>query len=202
MSTVAGTPQMLTNRPLLVQPVLGVLTTSCADGRLQSSPVWFVLDGTDVLFSTMREFAKARPLRANPAATLLVIDPGDTNNWVEVRGSASNSRLRAHRRQQDPLGMLLPVCADCVTTVVCDGWCQPQTTHAHRRRHRRRHVHDRALTTTASQPIVAHSPPSNRRSRAALGRYHQLHGTGPPGAPPAGSLIRPGKGCDVRTSYR
>ena len=98
VSTVASALQLLTNRPLLVQPVVGVLTTSCADGRLQSTPVWFVLDGTDVLFSTMREFAKARRLRANPAATLLVIDPGDTNNWVEVRGGV-------HLEEADAVGI-------------------------------------------------------------------------------------------------
>jgi PPOX class probable F420-dependent enzyme len=86
VSTVAGAQQLVTRQPLLDRPVVAVLTAVCADGRLQCSPVWFILDGTDVLFSTMREFAKARRLRANPLATLLVIDPRDSTNWVEARG--------------------------------------------------------------------------------------------------------------------
>lgn len=86
MPTVSGAGQLLTQQRLLDRALEAVLTTICADGRLQSTPVWFLRDGTDLLFSTMREFAKARRLRADPRATLLVIDPGDTNDWVEVRG--------------------------------------------------------------------------------------------------------------------
>jgi PPOX class probable F420-dependent enzyme len=71
--------------PLLRQPLTAVLSTVLADGRLQSTPVWFTVDGTDLLVSTMREFAKARNLRARPVATLLVVNPADTGDWVELR---------------------------------------------------------------------------------------------------------------------
>jgi PPOX class probable F420-dependent enzyme len=95
VSTVTGARQLVTRQPLLDQPVVAVLTTVRADGRLQCGPMWFVRDGTDVLFSTMREFAKARRLRANPAATLLAIDPRDSNNWVELRGRVQMEEAEA-----------------------------------------------------------------------------------------------------------
>jgi PPOX class probable F420-dependent enzyme len=70
---------------LLDRPVTAVLTTVSSDGRLQSTLVWFACDRHYLLVSTMREFAKARNLRRRPVATLLVADPDDMTDWVEVR---------------------------------------------------------------------------------------------------------------------
>jgi PPOX class probable F420-dependent enzyme len=70
---------------LLDRPLAAVLTTTMPDGRLQSTVVWYERDGGDLLVNTMREFQKARNLRARPTATLLVVEPGDTTRWVEVR---------------------------------------------------------------------------------------------------------------------
>ena len=68
--------------PLLGRTVTGVLTTVAPDGRLQVTPVWFLVDGGCVLVSTMREFAKARNMRDRPVAALLVIDPEDASEAV------------------------------------------------------------------------------------------------------------------------
>jgi len=75
--------------PLLGRPLSAVLTTVLSDGRLQSTIVWFVADGQSLLVSTMCEFAKARNLRSRPVATLLVVNPDDTTDWVEVRAKVS-----------------------------------------------------------------------------------------------------------------
>ena len=101
MPTLSGTPRQRPVHPLLDVPAVAVLTTICADGRLQSTPVWFLRDQCDVLFSTMREFAKARRLRANPDATLLVIDPSDSESWVEVRGRVRLEEADAVRVNDD-----------------------------------------------------------------------------------------------------
>jgi len=55
------------------------------DGRLQSTVVWFDHDGDDLLVNTMREFQKARNLRARPRATMLVVDA--VGRWIEVRAT-------------------------------------------------------------------------------------------------------------------
>jgi PPOX class probable F420-dependent enzyme len=74
---------------LLERPLSVVLTTEMRDGRLQSTVVWFSFDGRDVLVNTMREFRKARNLRARPRATVLILEPADEGRWIEIRGSVT-----------------------------------------------------------------------------------------------------------------
>jgi PPOX class probable F420-dependent enzyme len=90
LSTLADT------YPLLGRPLPAVLTTVLPDGRLQSTIVWFACDRQHLLVSTMREFAKARNLRCRPVATLLVVNPHDTTDWVEVRANVSLEEEGAH----------------------------------------------------------------------------------------------------------
>ncbi|SRR6266487_604803 len=82
--TTAGVPA--SHVDLLDRPLPTVLTTEMPDGRLQSTVVWCQRDGVHVLINTMREFQKARNLRARPRATVLVVEPGDATRWIEVRG--------------------------------------------------------------------------------------------------------------------
>ncbi len=70
---------------LLDRPLPAVLTTEMPDGRLQSTVVWYQRDGGHLYVNTMREFQKARNLRARPRATILVVEPGPTGRWIEVR---------------------------------------------------------------------------------------------------------------------
>jgi PPOX class probable F420-dependent enzyme len=73
---------------LLTRPVHGVLTTMMPDGQPQSSLVWCDYDGKCARVNTTAERQKGRNLRANPRATLLVIDPDDTSRYIEIRGTA------------------------------------------------------------------------------------------------------------------
>jgi PPOX class probable F420-dependent enzyme len=73
---------------LLDGPLPATLTTELPDGRLQSTVVWCNRDGEHVLLNTMREFQKARNLRTRPKATVLVVEPGGDDRWIEVRGTA------------------------------------------------------------------------------------------------------------------
>jgi PPOX class probable F420-dependent enzyme len=59
--------------------------------------VWFDRDGDDLLINTMREFQKARNLRARPRATMLVVDP-DGGRWIELRARVvgDDRDARAH----------------------------------------------------------------------------------------------------------
>jgi len=77
------------HRDLLVEPVHGVLTTMMPDGQPQSSIVWVDYDGEQVLINTTLERQKGRNLRANPKATLLVIDPANSSRWIEIRGTVA-----------------------------------------------------------------------------------------------------------------
>lgn len=73
---------------LLTRPVHAVLTTMGPDGQPQSSLVWAdVQDGAAVVNTTL-ERQKARNMAANPKVSLLVVDPGNTSRYIQIRGDA------------------------------------------------------------------------------------------------------------------
>jgi len=80
---------------LLDQPLPATLTTHLANGRLQSTVVWYWHDGDHVMLSTMAEFHKARNLTARPLATVLVCEPGANGRWIEVRGTVTREHADA-----------------------------------------------------------------------------------------------------------
>ena len=74
------------HRDLLTRPIHGVLTTIQPDGQPQSSLVWVDFDGAYPCVNTTLERQKGCNLLADPRATLLVVDPGDTGRFIQVRG--------------------------------------------------------------------------------------------------------------------
>ena len=71
---------------VLLGAVHGVLTTVMPNGQPQSSIVWVDFDGVFLLVNTALERSKGRNMQANPRVSLLVIDPQNSNRWIEVRG--------------------------------------------------------------------------------------------------------------------
>jgi PPOX class probable F420-dependent enzyme len=88
---------------LLDRPLPAVLTTHLPDGRLQSTVVWYDRHGGQLLINTMREFQKARNLRSRPLATMLIVEPGDANRWIEIRARVAPDD-RDPRAHLDALG--------------------------------------------------------------------------------------------------
>lgn len=64
-----------------------VLTTVMPDGQPQSTPVWCSREGDTVFINTMREFQKARNMRANPKVTLSAYDPRNPLHNIEIRAT-------------------------------------------------------------------------------------------------------------------
>ena len=50
----------------------GKLAVALADGRPHVTPVWFVLDGDDVVFTTHQSGVKARALKRDPRVAMCV----------------------------------------------------------------------------------------------------------------------------------
>ncbi|MGZ4388424.1 MAG: PPOX class F420-dependent oxidoreductase [Gaiellaceae bacterium] len=75
-----------THLDLLERPVVGVLTTLMPDGQPQSSIVWVDHDGEHACISTTLQRRKGRNLANDPRVTLLVVDPEDTNRFLQIRG--------------------------------------------------------------------------------------------------------------------
>lgn len=76
----------------------GTLATVRRDGRPHAQPVWFVLDGDDLVFTTGASTVKGRNLRRDPRASLVVDDETPPFAFVRVDGAVVLS--------EDPAEML------------------------------------------------------------------------------------------------
>lgn len=59
------------------------------DGTPHVTPVWFVLDGDDVLFNTGRDTVKGRALARDPRLSICVDDQTPPYSFVQIRAEAS-----------------------------------------------------------------------------------------------------------------
>jgi PPOX class probable F420-dependent enzyme len=71
---------------LLAGTRTGHLATTRADGSAHVAPIWFTLDGDDVLFTTDSGSVKGRTLRRDPRASLSVDDPTPMYAFAIVTG--------------------------------------------------------------------------------------------------------------------
>ncbi len=67
----------------------GKLATVRKDGRPHVAPIWFVLDGEDLIFSTWHDSVKAHNLRRDPRASLCVDDETPPFAFVIVEGTVT-----------------------------------------------------------------------------------------------------------------
>ena len=73
---------------LAAEPV-GWLTTAGADGQPQSSPVWFVWDGTSLWLRSQAKAGKVRNIEANQRVAFHLADDGHGGNIISIEGTAS-----------------------------------------------------------------------------------------------------------------
>ena len=73
---------------LLDQPLIAVLATLRADGTVLLSPVWHEWRDGGFNVWVAEENVKARHLRRDPRATILVAESGPPLRGIEVRGPA------------------------------------------------------------------------------------------------------------------
>ena len=66
----------------------GKLATVRADGRLHVVPIWFIVEGDEVVFTTWHDSVKARNLRRDPRASLIVDLEQPPYSFVMVEGEA------------------------------------------------------------------------------------------------------------------
>lgn len=72
---------------LLADTRTGVVSTVRADGRPHAAPVWFTLDGDDILFTTGADTVKGRNLRRTGRAAFVVDEPTPPFDFVLVEGA-------------------------------------------------------------------------------------------------------------------
>ncbi|WP_046315723.1 PPOX class F420-dependent oxidoreductase [Mycobacterium sp. UM_Kg1] len=62
-----------------------------ADGRPLVAPVWFIVDGDQLVFNTAAGTAKGRALQRDPRVVICVDDERPPFSFVQVQGTASLS---------------------------------------------------------------------------------------------------------------
>ena len=65
-----------------------ILVTVRASGQPHAVPVWYALDGDDVVLFTGADSVKGKAMRANPRVTLVVDDDQPPYAFVSVEGTA------------------------------------------------------------------------------------------------------------------
>lgn len=71
------------------------VATTRADGRPHVAPVWYVMDGEQVVFTTDRDSVKGRNLLRTGIATVTVDDPEPPFSFVVLEGQAEAKEDRA-----------------------------------------------------------------------------------------------------------
>jgi PPOX class probable F420-dependent enzyme len=69
----------------------GKLAVVRADGRPHVTPIWFVLDGDDVVLTTHETSIKGKALRRDPRAALSVDDQQPPFSFVVIEGNVTLS---------------------------------------------------------------------------------------------------------------
>jgi PPOX class probable F420-dependent enzyme len=69
----------------------GKLATTMREGQPHVMPIWFVLDGDEIVFTTGGESVKGRNMRRDPRVSLVVDDQLPPYAFVHVRGTADIS---------------------------------------------------------------------------------------------------------------
>lgn len=70
----------------------GILATVRADGRPHAAPIWFTLDGDDVMFTTGAPTVKGRNLRRTGRALLVVDESSPPFDFVTIEGRVDISQ--------------------------------------------------------------------------------------------------------------
>jgi PPOX class probable F420-dependent enzyme len=68
-----------------------VLGWVAADGRPLAAPVWFLVDGDELVFNTGKDTAKGKALARDPRVVLCVDDSQPPFSFVQVQGVATLS---------------------------------------------------------------------------------------------------------------
>jgi PPOX class probable F420-dependent enzyme len=69
----------------------GMLGYVASDGRPLVAPVWFIVDGQELVFNTDKHTAKGRALTRDPRVVICVDDPHPPYSFVQVQGTVSIS---------------------------------------------------------------------------------------------------------------
>jgi PPOX class probable F420-dependent enzyme len=62
------------------------LATTMSDGSPQVTPVWFNIDGDDIMLNSAQGRVKDRNMRERPQIALSIVDPSNPYRYISIRG--------------------------------------------------------------------------------------------------------------------
>lgn len=74
---------------LFERPVLLSLATLMSDGQPQVTPVWGDFDGTHIRINTAAGRQKHKNMAERPQVTVMLLDPENSQRYIEVRGEVT-----------------------------------------------------------------------------------------------------------------
>jgi PPOX class probable F420-dependent enzyme len=92
-------------RTFLEAPHVAVLATVSPGGRPQATPVWYLLDGDEIVINTSKGRVKLRNLEKNPRVALTVVDAKDMYHYVQIQGRVVRFDQEHGARDIDRLSM-------------------------------------------------------------------------------------------------
>jgi PPOX class probable F420-dependent enzyme len=92
-------------KKFLAKPNVAVVATVSPSGRPQATPVWFMLDGEDILINTAKGRVKLRNLHANPRVSLAIVDRENPYAYVQIQGTVTGFDEKNGARDIDRLSV-------------------------------------------------------------------------------------------------
>lgn len=74
---------------LLAKPTVAIVTTIGPRGEPHAAPVWFEWDGQTLAFESIAQRQKVRNLERDDRVSAVVVDPDDTQRYLEIRGTTT-----------------------------------------------------------------------------------------------------------------
>jgi len=92
-------------KKFLAKPNLAVVATVSPSCRPQATPVWFMLDGDDILINTAKGRVKLRNLHSNPRVSLAIVDRDNPYAYVQIQGTVTGFDEKNGARDIDRLSL-------------------------------------------------------------------------------------------------
>ena len=73
-------------KKFLQKPNFAVLATQSPSGRVQATPVWFLLEDGEILINTSAGRKKLGNMESNPRVTLAIVDRENPYQYVQIQG--------------------------------------------------------------------------------------------------------------------
>ena len=80
-------------KALLDQPITVTLGLITPDGSVGMTPMWFDYEGDQVLVNTASHRAKCGWIRKSQKFTILIVNPGNSYHWVQLKCSVAHEEL-------------------------------------------------------------------------------------------------------------